>query len=238
LGPMSIPLGKVGLSIILDDMSLANITTSDLTLPAGVGPINATATINIADGNTVPALKTSINNLVTSLFGGTTPSGAPPKLVIQDITISGNPLGMAPIVVPTQIAPSGPIKPTNVTANTGIPPVFGFGGMINPLINFTMPTVNKVTVKAQTGAVLTAGVGFSWNNPLNVALDIPYVSIDLGLNGTRIVTVGIQDLHLAPGLMTAETFVNLQFNNDPLASVQLGALVNDFLAGKKADFFS
>ncbi|KAG0053871.1 hypothetical protein BGZ83_000268 [Gryganskiella cystojenkinii] len=230
-GPVSLPLGQVGVGIWLDGMSLANITTTDLTLAGGIGPLNVNATINIADGNTVPALKTSINNLVTSLLGGATPSGAPPSLVVSNFTIAGNPLGMDPINVPTQMAPRGPIKPTNVTANTGVPPVFGLSGLINPAINWTVPTINKVTVKTQTGAVLTAGVGFSWNNPLNVNLDIPYVSIDLGLNGTRVVTVGIQNLHLSPGQMTAETFVNLQFNNEPEASVQLGALVGDFLGG-------
>lgn len=231
LGPITIPLGQVGLKVLLDGVSLANITTSNMTLNAGIGPMIMNATIDIADGNTFPALKTSLNNVITSLFGGVTPSGAPPTLVIQDITSGGNPLGMAPIVIPVQMAPTGPIKPTNVTAGAGQPPVIGFGGLINPLINFTMPTINKVTVKTQTGAVLTAGVGFSWNNPLNVNLDIPYVQVDLGLNGTRIVTVGIQDLHLAPGEMTAETFVHLQFNNDAEASAQLGALVSDFLGG-------
>ncbi|GJJ70120.1 hypothetical protein EMPS_02469 [Entomortierella parvispora] len=231
LGPMNIALGSIGVKILLDGMSLANITTTNITLSAGIGPLAANATIDIADGNTVPALKTSINNVVTSLFGGVTPSGAPPVISIQDITASGNPLGMAPIQIPVQFAPAGPIQPTNVTANAGTPPVFGFGGLMNPLINFTMPTLNKVIVKTQTGAVLTAGVGFSWNNPLNVALDIPYLQVDLGLNGTRIVTVGIQDLHLAPGEMTAETLVNLEFNNDAEASAQLGALVGDFLGG-------
>ncbi|KAF9195051.1 hypothetical protein BGZ50_005272 [Haplosporangium sp. Z 11] len=230
-GPVQLPLGSVGLRVWLDDMSLANITTSDLTLAAGNGPLNVTATIDIADGNTNPLIKASINNLVTGFFGGVTPNGPAPKLVIGDIALSGSSLGMEPFVIPTQMKPMGPILPTNVTAISSKPPVFGFGGMINPLVNWTMPTLNKVTVKAVTGAQLTAGVGFSWENPLNVALDIPYLSIDIGLNGTRVVTVGVQDLHLAPGNMIAETFVHLKFNNEPEAAVQLGALVHDFLSG-------
>ncbi|KAG0266926.1 hypothetical protein BG011_000065 [Mortierella polycephala] len=230
-GPVQLPLGNVGLRVWLDDMSLANITTSDMTLAAGNGPLNVTATIDVADGNTNPLIKASINNLVTGFFGGATPNGPSPKLVIGDISLGGTSLDMEPLVIPTQIKPMGPILPSDVTAVATEPPVFGFGGMINPLVNWTMPTLNKVTVKAVTGAQLTAGVGFSWENPLNVALDIPYVSIDIGLNGTRVVTVGIQDLHLASGNMTAETFVHLTFNNEPEAAVQLGALVGDFLSG-------
>ncbi|KAF9946462.1 hypothetical protein BGZ65_009686, partial [Modicella reniformis] len=137
---------------------------------------------------------------------------------------------MAPVTIPTQFAPSGPIQPTNVTGD-GKPPVIGFGGLINPAINFTMPTVNKVIVRAVTGAQLTAGVGFSWNNPLNIAVDIPYLSLDIGLNGTRILTLGVNNLQLTPGNMNAEILVDLKFNNDPAASVQLAAFVNDFLAG-------
>ncbi|KAF9910142.1 hypothetical protein EC991_007274 [Linnemannia zychae] len=231
LGAVAMDLGNVGLSVWLDDMSLANITTSPLTLPAGIGPLNVSVAIDVPVGAANPVLQTSINNLVTGFFGGATPSGAPPKLVVGGITLGGMPLGMAPMNIPTQFKPSGPIKPTNVTAPTGQPPVVGFSGMMNPLINLTMPTLEKVTVKAVTGAQLTAGVAFSWNNPFNVNLDIPSISLDLGLNGTRVFTVNIEAVRLAPGLMTAETFVHLQFNNDPIAAAQLGALVNDFLAG-------
>ncbi|KAF8936420.1 hypothetical protein BGZ58_004200 [Dissophora ornata] len=227
-GSVALPLGVVGLSVWLDDMSLANITTSALTLAAGTGPLNVSATVDIADGTATPALQTSITNLVTGFFGGSTPNGTVSKLVIGNISLGGNSLGMAPITIPTQITPSGP---TNVTATSTQPAVFGISGLLNSAINFTAPTLNKVILKAVTGAQLTAGVGFSWNNPLNIALDIPYASIDIGLNGTHFVTIGIDSLHLAPGNMTAETLVDLTFNNDVEASVQLGALVNDFLAG-------
>ncbi|KAG0361268.1 hypothetical protein BC939DRAFT_498765 [Gamsiella multidivaricata] len=231
-GPVALPLGQVGLTVSLDGNSLANITTSDLTLPAGTGPINVTATVDIADGSTNPAVQASLNNLVTSLVGGTTPSGEPPKLVISGVKLSGIDLGVAPITVPTQLKPNGPIQPTNVTADTATPPVVGFNDIINPNVTFAWPVLQKIVVKAVSGAQLTAGVGFSWNNPLNIAVDIPYISIDIGLNGTRVVTVGIEAIHLAPGNMTADTLVDLKFNNDPLASAQLGAFVNDFLAGQ------
>ncbi|KAF9914527.1 hypothetical protein BX616_008127 [Lobosporangium transversale] len=230
-GSMALPLGVVGLNVLLDDVTLATVTTTPLTIAAGIGPLSVNATVDVADGETNPALKNSIKNLVTGFFGGVTPNGPPPKLVISGINLAGTPLGLDPIVIPTQIKPSGPIKPTDVTAGAGKPPVIGLAGLINPAINFTMPTLNKVTLKAVTGAQLTGGVGFSWNNPLNVGLDIPYVTIDVALNGTRLLTVGVDSLHLAPGNMTAETFVDLKFNNDPAASAQLAALVNDFLAG-------
>lgn len=238
LGAFPMSLGNVGVNVFLDDMSLANITTSSLTLPGGIGPLNVSVAIDVPLGSANPALQASINNLVTGFFGGATPSGVPPKLVVSGLTLNGNPLGMAPMTIPTQFKPSGPIKPTNVTAPTDKPPVIGFAGMKNPLLNFTMPTLEKVTVKAVTGAQLTAGVAFSWNNPLNVALDIPSVSLDLGLNGTRAFTVNVEAVHLAPGPMKAETFVHLQFNNDPLAAAQLGALVNDFLSGKNSVILS
>ncbi|KAG0211873.1 hypothetical protein BGX33_004007 [Mortierella sp. NVP41] len=229
MGAFPLPLGSVGVKIWLDDMNLANITTSNLTLPGGIGPLNVSVALDVANGATNPALQTSINNLVTGFFGGVTPSGLPPKLVIDGLSLGGNPLGMAPITIPTQFKPSGPIKPQNVTAPVDKPPVFGFSGLMNG--NFTWPVLEKVTVKAVTGAQLTAGVGFSWNNPLNVALDIPRITLDLGLNGTRVFTVAVEGVHLAPGNMTAETFVHLQFNNDPVAAAQLGGFVNDFLSG-------
>ncbi|KAG0297904.1 hypothetical protein BGZ96_004257 [Linnemannia gamsii] len=231
MGAFPLNLGNVGLNVFLDDMSLANITTSPLSLAGGIGPLNVSVAIDVPLGGANPAIQTSINNLVSGFFGGVTPSGVPPKLVVSGLTLNGNPLGMAPITIPTQFKPLGLIMPTNVTTPTDKPPVIGFGGMMNPLINFTMPTLEKVTVKAVTGAQLTAGVAFSWNNPLNVNLDIPSVSLDLGLNGTRVFTVNVEAIHLAPGPMTAETYVHLQFNNDPVAAAQLGALVNDFLAG-------
>ncbi|KAF9355771.1 hypothetical protein BGX26_006171, partial [Mortierella sp. AD094] len=233
-GPVALPLGNVGVQVTLDGMSLANLTTSPLTLAAGTGPLSVNATIDIADGNTNPALKTSINNLVYGFFGGVTPNGAAPQLVINDVSLSGTSLGMQPITVPTQlsqIGPSGPILPSNVSATAGRPPVIGLSGMYNSAINLTLPTLTKVTLKAVAGAQLTAGVGFSWVNPLNINVDIPYVSIDLGLNGTRVVTIGVNGLSLKPGNMSSEVLVDLKFNNDPVASAQLGALVNDFFAG-------
>ncbi|KAF9364333.1 hypothetical protein BGX34_001871, partial [Mortierella sp. NVP85] len=201
-------LGVVGIKVFLDDMNLANVTTSPLELPNAIGPLNVEATIDVADGNTMPALKTSINNLVTGLLGGATPVGPPPKLVISDLTLGGNPLGMAPITIPTQMKPAGPILPTNADPNPK-PPVIGLSGLFNPAINLTAPTINKVIVRAVTGAQLTAGVGLTWNNPLNVDVDIPYISLDLGLNGTRIVTIGVDGIRLTPGLMNAEVLIDL-----------------------------
>ncbi|KAG0090108.1 hypothetical protein BGZ92_003650 [Podila epicladia] len=231
-GPVTLPLGVVGVKVFLDGQSLANVTTSDLTLSAGAGPLNVTATIDVADGNTNPGIQTSISNLVTSLFGGVTPSGAPPKLTISGISLSGTEMGLDPFDVPTAgLLPAGPIVKSNATSPTGKPPVFGINGLFNPAINFTMPTLNKVIVKAVTGAELIAGVGFTWQNPLNVAIDVPFLAIDIGLNGTNVVNVGIENLFLAPGNMHAETLVHLKFNNEPEAANQLGAFVNDFLAG-------
>ncbi|KAF9434558.1 hypothetical protein BGZ76_007803 [Entomortierella beljakovae] len=231
MGSVSLPLGVVGAQITLDGMSLVNITTTDITLGSGIAPFGVNATIDIADGTANPAIAASINNLVTGFFGGVTPNGAPPQLVVTDVTLAGTSLGLGPIVIPTQL-PQTTISPTNTTAApTGTPPVFGISGLYNSAVNLTIPTLNKVVLKAVTGAQITAGVGFSWINPLNVNLDVPYVSIDLGLNGTHILTIGIEDLHLVPGPMTAETLVHLKFNNEPEASEQLGALVNDFLSG-------
>ncbi|KAF9536921.1 hypothetical protein BGW38_010107, partial [Lunasporangiospora selenospora] len=88
LGPIPLPLGEVGMSIYLDGVNLANITTSNLTLPGGEGPVDITAKIDIADGGSNPQLQDSINNLASSLFGIDTPNGPPPKLVIDNIRIA------------------------------------------------------------------------------------------------------------------------------------------------------
>ncbi|KAG9325986.1 hypothetical protein KVV02_008418 [Mortierella alpina] len=229
LGAMALPLGRVGVDIHLDDMLLAKVTMADLTLPAGIGPLNVTATIDIADGNTTPLLKASINRLVTGFIGGITPTGPPSKLVLDNVTISGNPLGLEPITIPTQPRPSAPL--VEAPGGSTVPPVFGLSGLFNPAVNLTWPTINKVTAKALTGAQLSAGLGFTWNNPLNIGLDVPYFSLDIGLNGTRVFTLGVKDLYLAPGNMTAEPSVDLKFNNEPEAAHQVGAFVSDFLAG-------
>ncbi|KAF9355700.1 hypothetical protein BGX26_006244 [Mortierella sp. AD094] len=231
-GQVELPLGQVGMGIWLDGQNLANITTSNLTLPAGTAPVNVTATVDISDGAN-PAIKNSIKNLVTSLVGGNTPNGPPPNLVVSNITLSGTSLGVKPVVVPTQITPSGPIAPTTTTTNTTAPPpVIGLGDIIDLNATLTLPTLQKVVVKAVSGAQLTAGVGFSWYNPLKIAVDVPYISLDIGLNSVRILTVGIEAIHLAPGNMTADTLVDLKFNNDPQAAVEVAKFVHDFLAGK------
>ncbi|KAG9067277.1 hypothetical protein KI688_012059 [Linnemannia hyalina] len=232
LGNLPMNLGNVGLTVTLDGHSIANITTSNLTLPGGTAPVDVTATIQVADGSANPAVQASINNLVSTLVGGNTPSGPAPTITVSDLSIGGNKLGTAPISLTVQpIGSNEPIKPVDVSTPAA-PPVVGLGEIINPNITLAWPTLNKVVIKAVSGAQLTAGVGFAWNNPLNLDLEIPYISIDLGLNGTRIATVGVHAIHLAPGLMTAEPLVDLKFNNDPKASVQLSAFVHDFLAGE------
>ncbi|GJJ71345.1 hypothetical protein EMPS_03695 [Entomortierella parvispora] len=248
-GQVTMPLGQVGISIWLDNVSLANVTTSNLTIAGGTAPVAFNATIDVADGSKSPALQTSINNLVVALVGGSTPSGPPPVITLTDLTVAGNNLGMQPISIPVQPTPSGPIPApkigvvtsspstpsspvTSPAAATASPPVIGLGGLINPNVTLAWPVLNKVVVEAVAGATLTAGVGFTWNNPLNIDLDIPYISIDVGLNGTRVVTVGIEAIQLTPGPMSADILVDLTFNNDPEAAVQVGAFVNDFLAGE------
>ncbi|KAF9400313.1 hypothetical protein BGX21_004567 [Mortierella sp. AD011] len=235
-GSVSLPLGKVGLQVTLDGMSLANITTSDLTLAGGTGPLNVSATIDIADGNTNPAMKASITNLVYGLFGTSTSNGTTSDLVIGDLTLNGVSLSIQPITIPTtpilsaNVSVSDLISSTSSTNSTS-ESVVGVSGLYNSSIGFTSPTLTKLAIKAVSGAQLTAGVGFTWENPLNVNVDIPYVSVDLGLNGTRVATIGIQGLHLSPGTMSGEVLVDLQFNNDAVASAQLGALINGFFDG-------
>ncbi|KAF9998660.1 hypothetical protein BGZ79_007659 [Entomortierella chlamydospora] len=229
-GSVTLPLGQVGMGIWLDGQNLANITTSDLTLPAGTAPINVTATVDISDGAD-PAIKNSIKNLVTSFIGGNTPDGPAPSLVVSNITLSGTSLDLAPVSIPTQITPAA----TNATTSTE-PPVVGLGDIIDLNATLTMPTLQKVVFKAVSGAQLTAGVGFSWYNPLKIAVDVPYISIDIGLNSTRILTVGIESFHLAPGNMTADTLVDLKFNNDPQAATEVAKFVHDFLAGSGLTF--
>ncbi|KAF9111820.1 hypothetical protein BGX27_004399 [Mortierella sp. AM989] len=230
-GQVALPLGEVGMGIWLDGHNLANITTSNLTLPAGTAPVNVTATIDIADGSN-PAIKESLRNLVTSFVGGNTPSGSPSELVVSNITISGTPLGVEPVVVPTQLTPSGPIAVSDTTTKPSEPPVIGLGDIIDLNATLTWPVLEKVVVKAVSGAQLTAGVGFSWYNPLMIDVDVPYVSVDIGINSVRILTVGVHSIHLAPGNMTADTLVDLKFNNDPRASAEVATFVHDFLAGQ------
>ncbi|KAF8974076.1 hypothetical protein BGZ46_009817 [Entomortierella lignicola] len=227
---VELPLGQVSMGIWLDGHNLANVTTSNLTLPAGTAPVNVTATIDIASGANSD-IQSSIQNLVTSYVGGNTPNGPPPSLQISNLTVSGTSLGVEPINVPTQLTPAAPIPVSNTTTSSTTPPVIGLGSIIDPNATLTWPTLQKVIVKASSGAELSAGVGFSWYNPLNIDIDIPYVSIDVGLDGVRIVTVGINSIHLSPGNMTADTIVDLKFNNDPQASVQVGKFVHDWLAG-------
>ncbi|KAG0280092.1 hypothetical protein BGZ95_011316 [Linnemannia exigua] len=232
MGNLPMNLGNVGLTVTLDGHSLANITTSNLTLPGGTAPVDVTATIQVADGSANPAVQASINNLVSTLVGGNTPSGPAPTITVSDLSLGGNKLGTAPISLTVQPIGGGePIKPVDVSTPAP-PPVIGVGEIINPNITLAWPVLNKVVVKAVSGAQLTAGVGFSWNNPLNLDLEIPYISVDFGLNGTRIATIGVHAIHLAPGPMTADTLIDLKFNNDPQASVQLAAFVHDFLAGE------
>ncbi|KAG0200166.1 hypothetical protein BGX33_011167 [Mortierella sp. NVP41] len=227
-----LPLSQAGFSVSLDGQNVANITAYNLTLPGGTGPVNLNATISLPSGSEAPnpVIQASFNNLVTNLVGKTTPNGPPPVLVISDFKVSGVNMGLAPITIPVQStsAPALPSTPGTIQP----PPIVGLWGILNPNITLEMPTIKKLVIKAASGGQLTAGAAFAWNNPLNVALDIPYISVDLGLNGTRIATVGIHDIQLAPGPMTADTLVDLKFNNDPQASIQLAAFVHDFLAGE------
>ncbi|KAF9167705.1 hypothetical protein DFQ26_003493 [Actinomortierella ambigua] len=237
---MPMPLGNVGLNIHLDDQSLANLTAFNLTIGPGISPFNATGVLDLADGKLNPALKVSITNLVTLLSGTATPLGPPPRLVVSNITFNGNPLGMAPVEIPTQFPPSAPIAPPPAPAPGAIgivapppppPPVVGLSGLVNPAINFTMPTLNKVTFIAQSGATLKLGVGFEWNNPFNIELEVPSISVDIGLNFTRLATIRLEQLSLKPGNMMGDVSAYLSFNNDPVAAVQTAALLNDFMAG-------
>ncbi|KAF9435889.1 hypothetical protein BGZ76_005306 [Entomortierella beljakovae] len=231
-GNVALPLGEVGMGIWLDGKNIANITTSDLTLPAGTAPVNVTATIDITS-DADSGVKESIKNLVSSYVGGSTPSGPAPSLVVSNITVAGTDIGVDPIVVPTQPTPAPPsIASADPNVSTTEPPVIGLGDIIDLNATLTLPILEKVVFKAVSGAQLTAGIGFSWYNPLMIDLDIPYISIDVGLNSVRILTIGIESIHLAPGNMTADTIIELKFNNDPQASVEVGNFVRDFLAGQ------
>ncbi|OAQ35500.1 hypothetical protein K457DRAFT_120866 [Linnemannia elongata AG-77] len=224
-----LPLGQAGFSIAVDGQNIANITAYNLTLPGGTGPVFLNATITLPEVSPSPAIQVSLNNLVTNLLGRTTPSGPPPVLVISDFTLSGTNMGLAPITIPIQSASSSlPPTPDAIPP----PPVIGLWGILNPGLAFEAPTLKKLVVKTVSGAKLILGADFEWNNPLNIALDIPFITADLGFNGTRVATIGMHAVQLAPGRMAADTLVEITFNSDVEASVQLSTFVRDFLGGQ------
>ncbi|KAG0282283.1 hypothetical protein BGZ96_000638 [Linnemannia gamsii] len=224
-----LPLGRAGFSIAVDSQNIANITTYNLTLPGGTGPVFLNATIALPEVSPSPAIQVSLNNLVTNFLGITTPSGPPPVLVISDFTLSGTNMGLAPITIPVQYTSSAPTPAPDAVPP---PPVIGLWGILNPGSAFEAPTLKKLVIKAASGAQLTFGAEFEWNNPLNIALDIPVLNADLGFNGTHVATIGMRAVQMAPGRMTADTTINLTFNNDAGASEQLSTFVRDFLAGQ------
>lgn len=228
LSEVPLPLGRAGFSIAVDNQNIANITTYNLTLPGGTGPVFLNATIALPEVSSSPAIQVSLNNLVTNLLGRTTPSGPPPVLVISDFTLSGTNMGLAPITIPVQYTSSAPTPAPDAVPP---PPFIGLWGILNPGIAFEAPTLKKLVIKAVSGAQLTLGVEFEWNNPLNIALDIPIIAADLGFNGTRVATIGMHAVQMAPGRMTADTTIDLTFNNDADASDQLSTFIRDFLAG-------
>ncbi|KAG0369502.1 hypothetical protein BGX24_002391 [Mortierella sp. AD032] len=228
ISELPLPLGQAGFSISVDGQNIANITAYNLTLPGGTGPINLNATIAFPSESPTLAIQTSLKNLVTNLLGTTTPSGPPPILAISDFTLSGTNVGLAPITVPVQSSSAPTQEPGAIPA----PPVIGMWGLLNPNITFAAPKLKKLIIKTVSGAKLTVGAEFEWNNPLNVGLDIPFISADLGFNGTRIATLSTHALQLAPGPMSAYTTIDIMFNNDREASTQLSAFINDFLAGQ------
>ncbi|KAF9924488.1 hypothetical protein FBU30_005559 [Linnemannia zychae] len=230
LSELPLPLGRAGFSVSIDGQNLANVVTYNLTLPGGTGPLNLNATIALPSETPNPAIQTSLNNLATYLIGRTTPSGSPPTVVISNFTISGTDMGITPITIPIQSAlfASPPLSEAAPS-----PPVIGLWGLLNSSITLESPTLNKLFVKAVSGAKITLGANFEWNNPLNVHLGIPLIAADFSLNGTRIGTVSIQGLNLAPGhIAVADTSIELTFNNDLEASVQLATFINDFLSGQ------
>lgn len=225
-----LPLGQAGFSIAVDGQNIANITAYNLTLPGGTGPVFLNATITLPEVSPSPAIQVSLNNLVTNLLGRSTPSGPPPVLVISDFTLSGTNMGLAPITIPIQsVSSSLPLTPDAIPP----PPVIGLWGILNPSLAFEAPTLKKLVVKTVSGAKLILGADFEWNNPLNIALDIPFITADLGFNGTRVATIGMHAVQLAPGRMAADTLVEITFNSDVEASVQLSTFVRDFLGGAR-----
>jgi hypothetical protein len=228
LSEVSLPLGRAGFSIAVDGENIANITTYNLTLPGGTGPVFLNATIALPEVSPSPAIQVSLNNLAIYLLGRTTPIGPPPVLVISDFTLSGTNMGLAPIAIPLQ---STSFMPPSLPNAVPSPPVIGLWGILNPGIAFEAPTLKNLVIKAVSGAKLTLGAEFEWNNPLNIALDIPIIVADLGFNGTRVATIGMHSVQLNPGRMAAGTTIDLTFNNDADASVQLSTFIRDFLAG-------
>ncbi|KAG9067276.1 hypothetical protein KI688_012058 [Linnemannia hyalina] len=228
LSDTPLPLGNAGFSIAVDGENIANVTAYNLTLPGGTGPVFLNATITLPEGPPSPAIQASLNNLVTNLLGKTTPSGPPPALVISDFILSGVNMGLAPIIIPVQSASSAPPALDAIPS----PPVIGLWGILNPGVAFETPTLRKLVVKTVSGAKLILGADFEWNNPLNIALDIPFITADLGFNGTRVATISMHAVQLAPGRMAADTQIDLTFNSDVEASVQLSAFVRDFLGGQ------
>ncbi|KAF9148692.1 hypothetical protein BG015_009555 [Linnemannia schmuckeri] len=229
LSETPLPLGRAGFSIAVDGQNIANVTTYNLTLPGGTGPVFLNATIALPEVSPSPAIQVSLNNLVTNLLGRTTPSGPPPVIVISDFTLSGTNMGLPSITIPVQSASSAP-PPTPDAIPP--PPVIGLWGILNPSVAFEAPTLKKLVIRAVSGAKLSLAADFEWNNPLNIALHIPFITADLGFNSTRVATIGMHAVHLAPGRMAADTQIDLTFSNDAEAAVQLSAFIYGFLAGQ------
>ncbi|KAL7749121.1 hypothetical protein RI367_005526 [Sorochytrium milnesiophthora] len=227
--PVTIDIGSLSLSALLNDQSLIDVSLPPIKLASGNNEIdlpNILITLSDAEG-VRPVLGQLINQVVqkqplSEVLGLTGITLSP--------TAAGNSTGSSPAAIRT-------LSQVKVAVPLGS--MSGAGSVLDTSLllpaGLAMPAIklNKASVATQANAVLDLGASLTLVNPVPVSINLPFAALTVRLDNADLVTISIGGLNLGRGsdAKTLNLDVKLAFSNSDDIQNKVAALASALFSG-------
>jgi hypothetical protein len=232
--PVTLSVGTVDLSALLDDQNLSGVTVSPIRIATGTSPLNLNVNLKTATGangmdQKVAAVVNAVLNkdFASRLLAGVTslrlvPEGGSQGAIIDQL--SSLRVGV-PVGPPLRLVLGG-------TVSTGGSPL-DISALVpqDPLNQFN-PQVRLLLADAQPGSRMNAGGNIGYTNPVPISIRLPYAAASTSLDGSAMVDAEISAIQLDRSGGTMQPRFGLVFKKNPVLPDSVAKLTSNLLQGR------
>ncbi|KAJ3067768.1 hypothetical protein HK102_007342, partial [Quaeritorhiza haematococci] len=240
--PVAVSVGAVGVDVLVDEGRVAGVGVQPIALGRGNVPVNLGVEASLATGANGMAAK--VATIVSEILANKPPS---PALAITNFRLtprsaSANPAAtidqfvslkipipasliskINPLASLSTSSPSSSASPIDISALLPSSP--------SALMKQLNPAVRSAVVETLPGAKVSLGAALGYTNPLPISAKVPFVKVQLNVDGVGIVVLDISGLTLVRNAGDMSPTIVTTFYNEPTDAVPnaVAKLVDDFL---------
>ncbi|KAJ3368335.1 hypothetical protein GGF31_006426 [Allomyces arbusculus] len=231
--PVSVSIGSLSLSALLNDQTLVGLTLPPITIEASGTHSMELKEIKLALG-TSDALPQIIADIVAKVLAKQSLSGFSGG--VTGITLGATkPDASITTFAKVKVTQDlGKLMDT-LSKSPSSSSLIDTSAILPSPLTLPTPKLANASIATKAGATLAIGAALDFTNPTGIAVKIPYIQLSVGIDGTELVGITISGLDLKRGTGRLSLDIGLHFNNDDGLQTRVAKAVGQVLASQNVE---